>query len=192
MSKIPPVLLSTFRQNPVLIMLVLILAALKFFMFPLIEWQSDLVKSNAALENRLFKANHVVDNLESNAQRRATLETILRIKQDILLPQQEEPQFKLEYQQQIESLFNTNKISVTSFQWRPSESLTALGVKKFTAEVRLTGRTLDGLRVINLIETSTKFQIDEFNLDIANHDGLKLGFISGTMILSTYMEVVDE
>ncbi|BBN80380.1 hypothetical protein PA25_03650 [Pseudoalteromonas sp. A25] len=184
-------LILQFKKKPILLGFLILLLTVRFVIVPVYEWQKKLINENNSLANRVEKTERVLSAKRYNDIRYEQLTARFESKDEFLFEFEDDVKFKLERQQELDSLLPKYGVNLLSIGWQPIIEDSSAHTLNFVASTRIEGRTIEVISLINFIDNRTKIYIDSFNFDIDSH-GETLGNMRGTLNLSYYVDSIDE
>ena len=164
-----------------------VLAALiiiRFALVPIIEWQQTLLENIEAKEFQLSKTNNVIDSVPKINEALEKLIKNNQLKQIKFFNQPTSNAFKLQLQQQIESLFSQFDIKVTNFSWvadLPGE------ISEARAKISLEGATTNFAKVsIAIAQFQKLLNIVQWDVRIVGMSDSQLGKVNGSIVLVAF------
>ncbi len=162
-----------------------VLLVMQFIIVPIFSWQQEQLMQIEASSKRLVKANGVIarlpiitDTLIPTEQKNKTLEALYYNYVPINT-------FKLEFQQEIEKLFEQHHVKVRNFNW-------ILEIPGEIAEQRIkivfNGKVKDfALLQMKLAQLPKFLNIAEWTLQIDKMNETSLGTVNGSLVISAYI-----
>ena len=164
------------------LLIVLILAAIKFIFVPLFEWNADAVSENQILARKIDKARVLWENRESLEARLSELNLQLAHIRTIYPPVSSEDakKFQLKQQQVIEKIVKGTGIRIKSLSWLP---ITSPFLHRIPVKMVGEGSPKDFYEIIRQLEARPEF------IEIASLSIRKLGnknIATGDLEISFY------
>lgn len=161
-----------------------LLLIIRFILVPILEWQQTQIDSIKSKELQLSKTNHVIDNVAEMNEALQRLTNSNQEKQVRYFEQTSTNAFKLQLQQQVESLFSQYELKITNFSWvtdLPGQ------ISQARAKISFEGSTVSFAKVQIAISQLPKFlNIAQWDLRIVGMNDNKLGKANGSIVLIGY------
>jgi len=160
------------------------LIVIKFILVPVFSWQQAQLIQIQAKAKRLAKANQVIKRAPIIEQALSALQQKNNSLQALYFNQPSLNAFKLQLQQQVESLFAQHHLVVRNFSWAAE----VIGdITEERAKISFKGTTKDFAQLqINLARMPKLLTIAQWDLNIKKMDEKSLGTINGRLLLIVY------
>ena len=179
--------MNELKQHALLLSIVALLAAMKFIVVPIIEWQDAIFMEIQQQQKKLSKVGGVVNKKSELTQQNTELTQALAITEKVFFPTQTESSFQLKQQKMLEAMLEQYKLKSTRFGWKQSTELTDLSVKKYQLQVFLNGQTTDMVKLMAALEQYSPYiEVSEFIFTIKQQKEKKLGQVRGNLTLHLY------
>ncbi|WP_286271768.1 hypothetical protein [Thalassotalea hakodatensis] len=176
--------MSTLRNRKNLLLVVALLAAIRFIVVPVFDWQQENIDDITAKATRLNKAENVIARKETLAVSLTDVEKINERTKTLYHSFSSTNEMKLSLQQQVEKKFSQHKVKIKNFTW-PNEL--EGDIKELRAKIFFEGDTNDiALLHMDLSDQATFFNIVEWTIYIRRMKENSLGEASGSLVFSAY------
>lgn len=161
-----------------------VLLIARFVLVPIFDWQQAQISTIEAKQQRLVKANAVVNRLPQLELALAQLQESNQVQQARYFKQSSLNAFKLQLQQQIETLFADYDMKISNFSWVveiPGQ------ITEARAKIAFEGSTANFARLQLAIAQSPKLlNIAQWSLHIKRMSSQSLGQARGSLLLAAY------
>lgn len=165
-----------------LMILVSLLAVIKFALMPLLDWQKEKLNELEAKAIQLRKVGAVMANKAAYAESILSLQTQLSDEAQKFYV--DNARTKLSIQTDIEQVFSANKVMIDSFNWGADSSGL---VRVMRAKVRFSGSTENMIRSFwELAHLPRWVRQVESNQQLKNRTNDSLGVTAGNVTLEFY------
>ncbi len=182
------------NNKPLMLGVILFLAAIKFAVAPLLEWQESKVASIAKLQERLLKTERLLLNQDKMLSTIGTIEQEV-IEYDALLftTSDDEVQFRLGHQEAIEELFVKHGLSVSRTSWLTPVQKS--GYEEQMMEMTVTGsfkQLMKGLLVAESLKPKVALANYTLNVSRMRASSMRLGRVSGKITFAVWRKYKEE
>ena len=152
-------------KHKVLLSVLAVLLLLRFIVVPIFAWQDEKIAQLQSSQQRLTKAENVIERLPQITQE---LEKLQRSNQQLASYYSTEtsmPAFKLKQQQQIEKLFESYNVQVKNFNW--AADIPGV-IDQSRANITFDGKTKDFARLqLAIAQLPTLLKVTQWTAHIA-------------------------
>jgi hypothetical protein len=136
------------QNKPLLLAVLAVLVLAKFVLLPLSEWQQQQLSELALLHNKLEKTKRLVLSKEELAAAFSAVEKPYKTLAEKVPQTSDKQKYRLEFQQQLESLLATHRVQVVSFAWQGDKPVAGADISEARIELRLRGMPADYVSAI--------------------------------------------
>lgn len=174
------------RQN--LLIIAAVLVAIRLVLLPLLNWQNDQIQSIALKLRQVAKLESLQAQLSQYEEKVALTEVLLDKASEGFFS--DDDKTKLRIQKKIETLFESNRLSIQDFSWIFDD---ITGVRTLRASIRYRGQLADVIKVKLLLAQDPKLIREVYwQQSIKNNVGSSLGSSSGTSTFEFYAATIEE
>lgn len=164
------------------VLAVLLLA--RFILVPIFDWQQEQILAIETKQQRLVKTNNIIDRLPQINLALSELEANNLQQQQRYFEHASSNAFKLQLQQEIESVFTEHELKVTNFNWVveiPGE------ISQARAKIAFEGTTANfALLQLAIAQFPKLLNIAQWTLQINRMNNRSLGKVRGSLLLTAY------
>ncbi|REL30228.1 hypothetical protein [Thalassotalea euphylliae] len=176
------------NNKPLMLGVIAFLAAIKFILLPVLDWQEDKLTSIGVLEERLLKTERLLSNESKMAEAVSSLSVKVGGLDDLLFTQgQDVVQFQLGHQEVIEGLLSENKLSVKRTSWlMPSKTDE---YEEHKVEITVSGsfkQLMTSLLAIEGLKPKVALASYTMNISRMKASSLRLGRVSGKITFAVW------
>lgn len=176
--------MDNLKEKAPLLLVLIALVTVKFVIVPIFEWQDEKLVEIQTKERQLSKTISVIDRepLVNDALALVKKSTLKQL--DFYYSEPSMDAFKLVAQQNIESIFLTQDLKVTNFNW--ANEIEG-DISEVRAKVSFEGRTKDLASLqLELTLFDKLFNVPQFNIYVERMKTDSLGKARGTMTIVLY------
>ncbi len=164
------------------------LAAIKFALLPVIDWQNQMIDEIYQVERRNIKAENLLSNQDQIFMKLATLDGGYKQKADIYPVFADQASFRLETQILFEMLLKQYDLRQTQFFWRDSEDINAFGnLHKAKFNVNFHGKLKDfTLLQSALLSVNKQYKIANMSLNTRSQTDKSFGFVKAAITVEAF------
>jgi hypothetical protein len=186
------------NKHKVMLAMVTVLVLMRFAVMPIFEWQDEKIANIQKSTQRIVKAERVIARLPQITLALEKLKTSNKKNERLFSQAQSLSAFKLQQQQQIESLLKTFDIKVKNFNWATDLSGK---ISESRAKINFEGKTSDLVRLhLAIAALPTLIKVTQWTTNIKKkrkrrgkntknkdtHNTNSLGIASGSLVLIAY------
>ena len=176
--------MAELKKHALLLSVMGFLLVIKFVIVPLMEWQEAIFVESAQLEKRLTKVEAVLANEDTISSGVLVLKREIAKVDALLFKSEAESIFKLEQQQLLEQLLESNELNASNFSWQAKTPLPELDAYKYQVNIRFDGKLANVINTLVALEAHTPwYEIENFNLTTKGNRNESLGFVSGGRVM---------
>lgn len=172
------------NKHKLMLFILAILLTLQFIIVPILTWQDEKLAQIQSSSKRLFKANNVIERLPQIQKILLALQKQNHILEASYYNKASLDTFKLEFQQQIEALFEQYNMNVQGFRWvtELTGELTEVRI-----DINFKGKLKDfSLFQLALAQQPKHLNIAQWSLNIKKMDETSLGTVNGNLLMFAY------
>jgi hypothetical protein len=185
--------MTLLEDKKKLAIIIALLVAIKFIIFPIFAWQNQKLKDTSLLAKQLSKGEHLVAN---QAQIRNVYVALKKARQQTLSQtvffEPTETSFQLNVQKRIELLLEKFELKARTSSWLNNVELGQLQAHKL--EISLSGPTKGFIGFLTELESNTpKIAIYNFsgNISRMSPNNAKLGKLTGKVIIQVWRKSAE-
>jgi hypothetical protein len=183
--------MEQLKQHKALLLLVAVLAALKFVFVPLIAWQNQTYSEITQLQSRLDKSEHVIKQQSQIAEALLQREAKLAAYNQLIFPQQDIAAFRIERQKQLNETFAQAQVQQLNLGWLPAFKFEDAKLHREQVRLNLKGNAAQVLSLLVKLESQQPAVIvEQLDTYLRNVDSESLGEVEVTVLLSFFMDEV--
>ncbi|MFD2168191.1 hypothetical protein ACFSJY_18185 [Thalassotalea euphylliae] len=157
-------MIEELKQHKLLLAVMGVLIFVKFVLIPVQEWQKDTATELELKRKKLFKAEYMLENLESFQKSNKELLRALSQAEDTLFDAKPDAEFELEQQIALEQLFKKYNLQIDNIGWKRAKSIAELDLKQYDVDVRFSGSLPDAIELTLAIEEMGKqIYVSDYN-----------------------------
>lgn len=185
--------MADFKKHALALYFIGILILLKFIFVPLMDWQDVKIAEQQLEQRKLNKTLALLKNESTITSQLNNLDSLLNEVSPLFYKWQNEPEFKREEQQRIETQLSKYDLKSKRIGWKESFPSEGSSILKYTIEYSFEG---SGYQVLNyLIDLkASKHLVDtpQLNFSFRGQKAGSLGIISIFMSRNYYMRLKDD
>jgi hypothetical protein len=180
--------MESLKKHYLSLIVIILLAAIKFAVIPLLNWQNEMILSNSLLTKKLFKSSQAIDNQDLYQLELSKIEQQLNQGEQLFFNYTPQSLFQLTQQKNIEQLFNQHNIKINGFRWKVPQTKKQWQLILNEVKISFKGTVID-LQQLQMSLESQKQWFDnyDFNYTLDVRHEKRLGKVSGRMSLKLYM-----
>lgn len=140
------------NNKPLLLGIILLLAGLRFIIVPWMDYQDEQKQQLETLTKRLVRSEALVEFRTELTEQKQLQDTAVS---KLLTGLQQSPsteQYQLEFQQQMQQLLESNKVSLLLFDWLSDTDLKTFNVHRARINLRFEGTIADIVKTHLVLE----------------------------------------
>ncbi len=178
------------NNKPLLIGIILLLAALKFLIVPWMDYQDEQKQQLETLTKRLVRSEALLEFKDQLYQQKDKQDTAVAQFTDKLEQSVSVQQYQLEFQQRLQQLIETKNAKLELFDWLSDADLKAFNIHRARINLRFTGQLSDVMAIHLMIEQQFPYaQILDLNTSWVG-DLTKGRNLSVTMLIEADYQVI--
>ena len=180
--------MDDLKKHSSALILICILALLKFVIFPIIEWQDKQIIEQSLMAKKLNKVEQLLSEKGALSLHNETLQERISRANALFFPYEEEDSFKLKKQKEVESVINDLGMSIKSIGWITVVEERSAPLTHFQMEFNVTGKSEQVINYLTSLSTQNEF-VDTISLNIAlkRQKPGRIGTMSTRLRLAFYM-----
>jgi len=181
--------MAELKKHAWLLIIIAILALIKFAVIPIFTWQDSLLADITLLEKKQNKIDTLLKYQEANSRINKQLTQLLLPTKALFYPPQKESAFKLKQQEKLESLLAKHNLQVEHVGWQASTPFNKLAMVRYPIEIRFKGKTLNTIEFMTTLEKLIpRIEINDFNISFRGQINQNLGQVTAKITLYLYVK----
>jgi len=168
------------NNNKLLILLLSFLVIIKFIIFPILDWQNELIAETTQLEKKINKSEAYINDLPKLIEQQETLKNILIKSKSNIETYHDIGRYKINKQREIEQMFRENNVNIKTLNWR--EDMKTINGFSLKLQLQYSGRVKDFIALkLAILSLGQSVNLRVFGINISIQGNKSLGFANGNM-----------
>ncbi len=168
--------MEELKQHKFALSFIGLLVIARFIILPLLEWQDGMMTDISLLKNKSERIDNVLAGRDQTSQYLQDLQKIVRQRDKLFLPIENDSSFQLQRQQWLEQKMAEHNLTMNNIGWLPSQPQEEVDVRIFSAQLNLKGKTVDVIAFIQDIQSQTNYiAVQSLNMGLRFHSDGNIG-----------------